>query len=112
MPSKLYCCKLDKYFETEDDQKVYLKNKEKKRVKIIYWRKNFKYDINEEDYEDFNKISKFAKKLYPIHDFLLTYKPNSYKPKNRNELDFYANNKKILDKAEPYLNYIKTLQRI
>ncbi|MGB0392809.1 MAG: M14 family zinc carboxypeptidase, partial [Flavobacteriaceae bacterium] len=40
---------------------------------------------SEEDYDDFCKISKFAKKLYDIHDFIITYKPNSYKPKNREE---------------------------
>lgn len=112
MPSKLYCCKLDKYFESEEEQKKFMKEKERKRVKLIYWKKNFKYKINDEDFEDFSKISKFAKKLYDIHDFLLTYKPNSYKPKNREELEFYTKNKKIIDKAEPHLNYIKTLQRI
>ena len=112
MPSKLYCCKLDKYFDNEEEQKKYMKEKEKKRVKIIYWRKNFKYDVSEEDYEDFCKISKFAKKLYDIHDFIITYKPNSYRPKNREELDFYTQHEKIIKKAEPHLNYIKTLQKI
>lgn len=112
MPSKLYCCKLDKYFTDEEEQKEFLKEKERRRVKLIYWKKNLKYKINEDDYDDFCKISKFAKKIYPIHDFLLTYKPNSYKPKNKQELDFYTENHKIIKKAEPYLNYIKTLERV
>jgi len=79
MPSKNYSSRLGRYYENEEEKKRMDREHDNKLTKINYWKKNWNYDINITDYEEFNKHSKQISKIKNIHDFFCNFDKNNIK---------------------------------
>ena len=55
MPSKLYDCKTDTYFNSKEEQLEERRRRDNIAQKIRYWSKTYNYDLNKSDYDDFKK---------------------------------------------------------
>ena len=108
MPSKNYNLTLQRYV-TDEEKIAFIKKDANIRNTIKYWKKHYPFKLQKDDYEDFKKISKKARRIYDILEFLKSYKKNRL-PKNPTELEFYSKHYDTIKFAEPHLKYIRTLE--
>jgi len=112
MPPPLYCIKTGEKYESKDQMLKLRRISDNKKQKIRYWRKNYHYDLNLDDYDKFNEVSNIIRYVYKYHDFLLKYDPNEKQQFDTEDLEIYVKNHKFFKKAIPYLDYIKSLKKI
>jgi len=76
-----------------------------------YWKKNYGYVLSFEDYEEFNKNVKIIKKIYKLHDFVISFDKSNIGKANKDIIDIYVKNYKNINDALPIVPYLKTLTR-
>ena len=109
MPAKGFNTTYQRYI-TPEEASIFKREDVLKRNKIKYWRKNFKFFIIEkDDYVDFSKISRNAKKIYEHLEFFKTHKKGKL-PKTDEQMEFFNKNYKLIKFCEPHLHYIKTIK--
>ena len=112
MPPQLYCVKTGEQYESKEEMLKLRRISDNKKQKIRYWRKNYHYDLNLDDYDKFNEVSNIIRYVYKYHDFLMRYNPNEKQHFDKEDLEIYVKNHKFFKKAIPYLDYIKSLKKI
>ena len=111
MPSKLYDCKTDTYFNSKEEQLEERRRRDNIAQKIRYWRKTYNYDLNKSDYDDFKKNVHIIKKVHKLHDFIINYNQNK-KTFTKDMMEIYAKNYNTINKGLEIQNYLKTLKKI
>ena len=109
MPSKGFNTTYQRYI-TPEEADIFKKIDVLKRNKIKYWKKHYSFFIIEkDDYEDFNKVSRHARKIYQIKSYLDNHKKGRL-PKTDEQMEFYQKHYKLIKFCEPHLHYIKTIK--
>lgn len=111
MPSKLYDCKTQSYFNSKDEQLKERKRRDLISQKIRYWKKTYNYDLQKEDYDEFNKHVNIIKKVHKFHDFIVNYNEKN-KTISKSHLELYAKNYKEIKIGLTIKDYLKTLKKI
>ncbi len=111
MPSKLYNCRTETYFENEEEQKLERKKRDNLGQKIRYWKKKYGYDLKKSDYEEFNKHVHIIKKIYNLHDFIINYNDKK-KTILKEDLDYYVKNYNAIKLGLTIKDYLITLKKI
>jgi len=110
MPSKNYCMRLNRYYENEEEKKELDRAHDNMLTKINYWKRNWNYDINLTDYNEFNKHSKAISKIKNIHKFFCNLDKDNIR--SSEELFLYTKFHKQIEFAWNARHYIKTLKKI
>jgi hypothetical protein len=110
MPPSLYNCKTGGFYANKEEMISKRKQKDNMKQKIRYWRNKYKYDVNEKDYDEFNKHSSNIKHIYDIHDWFINYKVGDSIDEDIHGI-FFTRQSYIL-RALLSQDYIKTLKKI
>jgi hypothetical protein len=111
MPSKLYDCRTETYFDSKEDQLKERKRRDNVSQKIRYWRKTYKYDLKKSDYEEFNKHVNIIKKVHKLHDFIVMYNEKR-KSISKDIMDTYGKNYNKINQGLEIQAYLKTLTKL
>ena len=111
MPSKLYDCRTETYFDSKEDQLKERKRRDNVSQKIRYWRKTYKYDLKKSDYEEFNKHVNIIKKVHKLHDFIVMYNEKR-KSISKDIMDTYGKNYDKINQGLEIQAYLKTLTKL
>ncbi len=111
MPSKLYDCRTETYFNSKEEQLKERKRRDNVSQKIRYWRKTYGYDLKKSDYEEFNKHVNIIKKVYKLHDFIVMYNEKR-KSISKDIMDTYGKNYNKINQGLEIQAYLKTLSKI
>jgi len=111
MPSKLYDCRTETYFNSKEEQLAERKRRDNVSQKIRYWRKTYNYDLKKSDYDEFNKYVNIIKKVYKLHDFIIMYNEKK-KSISKDIMDTYGKHYEAINKGLEIQAYLKTLKKI
>ena len=111
MPSKLYDCRTETYFNSKEEQLAERKRRDNVSQKIRYWRKTYGYDLKKSDYEEFNKYVNIIKKVHKLHDFIIMYNEKK-KSISKDIMDTYGKHYETINKGLEIQGYLKTLKKI
>ena len=111
MPSKLYDCRTETYFNSKEEQLAERKRRDNVSQKIRYWRKTYNYDLKKSDYDEFNKYVNIIKKVYKLHDFIIMYNEKK-KSISKDIMDTYGKHYEAINKGLEIQGYLKTLKKI
>jgi len=111
MPSKLYDCRTETYFNSKEEQLAERKRRDNVSQKIRYWRKTYNYDLKKSDYDEFNKYVNIIKKVYKLHDFIIMYNEKK-KSISKDIMDTYGKHYDTINKGLEIQGYLKTLKKI
>lgn len=111
MPSKLYDCRTETYFDSKKDQLEERRRRDNVSQKIRYWRKTYKYDLKKSDYEEFNKHVNIIKKVHKLHDFIVMYNEKR-KSISKDIMDTYGKNYNKINQGLEIQAYLKTLTKL
>jgi hypothetical protein len=110
MPPALYNKDTGLYYENKEEMIKKRKERDLKANKIRYWRKNYGYDLDINDYDDFNQRINIIKNVYPLHDYIINF--SNKKKLNGEELEFYVKHVKKIKKGLEIKDYLRTLNKI
>ena len=110
MPAPNFCSKLNRYFENEDEKKEFKKVRNARYMNRFNWSKRYGYKVKDNEYEQFHQIIKIVKKIHKIHDFIVNHYTNKIYSKHE-DLEILTMNYKNIKDIEPYIAFIKSLER-
>ena len=111
MPSKLYDCRTETYFNSKEEQLEERKKRDNISQKIRYWKKTYKYDLKKSDYDEFNKHVNIIKKIHKLHDFIIMYNEKK-KSISKDIMDTYGKHYEAINMGLEIQGYLKTLKKI
>jgi len=110
MPPRLFNKYTGKKYENEEEMIKMRKKRDNHKNKIRYYRSKYNYDLNLDDYEEFNKNLHLIKNIHDIHNFFINYNPDDEIKKD--DLNMYIIKHKFIKDALPIQDYVKTLKKI
>jgi len=102
--------RLQRYYANDEEKKELDRAHDNMLTKINYWKRNWNYDINITDYNEFNKHAKQISKIKNIHKFFCNLDKDNIK--SSEELFLYTKFHKQIEFAWNARHYIKTLKKI
>ena len=109
MPPALYNCRTGETYASREEMLTQRKHRHNIEKKIKYWRTHYGYDLNANDYEQFNKHVKVIKRIHKIHQFVCKFNKNNLK---KSDIKTYVDNYKVINDALPIQAYLQTLKKI
>jgi len=111
MPPYLYNSKTKGFYANEEEKLAARRFKDNIKQKLRYWRSKYGYDIDENDYQNFNNHSSNIKHIYDIHNWFINYESKQSIPDDMHKI-FFQRQAYILRALVYSQDYIKTLKKI